>query len=122
MGTKGKMLSNAVQQKQSLTSLDEHFPGRNFRLEEEEVQAKYARVANAILDRDGKAEWREWRAYRGAGGALLAVVILSVGFDWSASRGQRFVVRLQVVQHDEDCHLDPLAPDGKPGKPHGQDD
>jgi hypothetical protein len=32
MGTKRAMLSNAVQQKQSLTSLDEHFPGRNFSL------------------------------------------------------------------------------------------
>jgi hypothetical protein len=32
MGTKRKMLSNSVQQKQSLTSFDEHFPGRNFRL------------------------------------------------------------------------------------------
>jgi hypothetical protein len=32
MGTKREMLSNAVQQTQSLTSLDEHFPGRNFRL------------------------------------------------------------------------------------------
>src|SRR5712691_3561738 len=98
MGTKGKMLSNAVQQKQSLTSLDEHFPGRNFRLEEEEVQAKYARVANAILDRDGKAEWREWRAYRVAGGAILAVVILAVGFAWFAIRGQRVQVMVQVVQ------------------------
>jgi hypothetical protein len=32
MGTKRKMLSNSVQQKQSLTSFDEHFPGRNFGL------------------------------------------------------------------------------------------
>jgi type IV secretory pathway TrbF-like protein len=71
-------------------------------VEEEEVQAKYARVANAILDRDGKAEWREWRAYRVAGGAILAVVILAVGF---AMRGQRVQVMVQVVQHDEDGHL-----------------
>jgi hypothetical protein len=32
MGTKGKRLSNFLPQKQGLTSVDEHFPWRNFRL------------------------------------------------------------------------------------------
>jgi hypothetical protein len=30
MGTKGKRLSNFLPQKQGLTSVDEHFPWRNF--------------------------------------------------------------------------------------------
>jgi hypothetical protein len=34
MGTKGKRLSNFLPQKQGLTSVDEHFPWRNFRLED----------------------------------------------------------------------------------------
>jgi len=32
MGTKGKRLSNFLPQKQGLTSVDEHFPWRNFSL------------------------------------------------------------------------------------------
>jgi hypothetical protein len=70
-------------------------------LDDDEVQAQYTRVADEILRRDGKAEWREWRAYRLAGGLILAVIALAVGVVWFAIRGQRVQVMVQVVQHDE---------------------
>jgi type IV secretory pathway TrbF-like protein len=65
----------------------------------------YARVHYENSRRDGKAEWREWRAYRVAAGASLAVIILALGLVWFAIRGSRVDVVVQVVQHDEDGRL-----------------
>lgn len=76
-----------------------------FSITEEPAHAKYDRVASEILRRDGNAEWREWRAYRIAGGAILAVIILAVGLVWFAIRGNRVQAMVQVVQHDEEGRL-----------------
>ena len=65
----------------------------------------YDRVNSEVLRRDGQAEWREWRAYRIAGGLLLAVIALAALVVWLAIRGQRVQVVVQVVQHDVDGHL-----------------
>jgi len=70
-----------------------------------EAQGTYDRVGSEILRRDGNAEWREWRAYRVAGGAILAVMVLALGLVWFAIRGNRVQVMVQVVQHDEDGHM-----------------
>jgi type IV secretory pathway TrbF-like protein len=72
-----------------------------FGITPEEEQAKYDRVASEILRRDGNAEWREWRAWWLAGGAILTTIICAVGMAWFAIRGQRVQVMVQVVQHDE---------------------
>jgi hypothetical protein len=65
----------------------------------------FARAVRALWLDDGTTAWREWRAYRLAGGALLAVIVLALGLVFFALRGQRVQVMVQVVQHDADGHL-----------------
>jgi hypothetical protein len=65
----------------------------------------YGRVQYENLRRDGKAEWREWRAYRLAGSLVLAVLVLAIGFVIFALRGQRVQAMVQVVQVDEEKRL-----------------
>ena len=48
-----------------------------------EKRAKYDRVASEILRRDGKAEWREWRAYRIGGAVALALLVQTAVLAWA---------------------------------------
>ena len=68
-------------------------------------QAKYERVANEILRRDGNAEWREWRAYRIAGTVALALLLQTVLLAWAVYHTGRVHTVVQVVQHDEEGRL-----------------
>jgi type IV secretory system VirB8-like protein len=63
-----------------------------------EEQDKYGRVRYEQERRDGNSEWREWRAYRIAGGLILTVIVLAIGFVFFAIRGQRVQAMVQQVQ------------------------
>src|SRR4029453_3035831 len=52
--------------------------------------------------RDGNSEWREWRAYRIAGGLMLTVILLTAGGLFFAIRGQRVQAMVQMVQLEGD--------------------
>lgn len=65
-------------------------------------QDKYGRVRYEMERRDGNSEWREWRAYRIAGGLLLAVLLLAAGLAYFALRGQRVQAMVQLVQLEGD--------------------
>jgi hypothetical protein len=68
----------------------------------EEEQDKYGRVRYEMERRDGNSEWREWRAYRIAGGLMLTVILLAAGGMFFAIRGQRVQAMVQMVQLEGD--------------------
>jgi hypothetical protein len=68
----------------------------------EEEQEKYGRVRYEMERRDGNSEWREWRAYRIAGGLMLTVILLAAGGMFFAIRGQRVQAMVQMVQLEGD--------------------
>jgi hypothetical protein len=68
----------------------------------EEEQDKYGRVRYEMERRDGNSEWREWRAYRIAGGLILTVILLAAGGMFFAIRGQRVQAMVQMVQLEGD--------------------
>ena len=61
----------------------------------------YDRVIQEVLRRDGKSEWREWRAYRIGAAVALAAIVQACVLAWAVYHTGRIQTVVQVVQHDE---------------------